>query len=403
MINEEITLQPYEYLKDGFLKPKQVVYRYNGSGTRYYYTLEGGFKVHASGTTLVKDGYAKDDFSLQALESWRNALVAKGINPAEELSRRADYGTILHILYGDFVRGEKIPIRGLHNYIKRMHTPHMTKVNKEYIMKYKLNELRHDLLAFNKWYIDHNVEALAVELMIASHEDNAATAIDLICDLDVEVKGFHGEVYKSGAKKGEPKETKQIQRVRAIVDFKSGRKGFYKSHELQLLLNRRWMNEIYPEIKIDRMFNFSPKDWRTAPDYNFKDQTESDAQYDNGSGVILLDTVIQQGKWKHHKKTKDVKRFQGTIQLTESFNFEDNFQKMELEEYVTKFKDEVRDVAGEIVEDEDLRGATEVKRFFTKWLAKDLKQLAEQTGMPYKTKPEFIKNLAEKYKNFLTD
>lgn len=402
MINEEITVQPYEYLKKGFLKPKQTIYRYNGGATRYYYTLDGGFKILASGTTLVKDGFAPDEFSIKALEGWRNKLVSEGKNPAKELTHLANKGTLMHMAFSNLIQGEQIPIRGLHNYLKRMNTPHMSKESKEHVIKYYLNDLRKAILAFIQWMQDYNVEPLATELMIASTTDRAATAVDLICNLDVKEKGFYGELYKSGEKKGQPKETTEVRRVTAIVDFKSGQ-NFYDSHELQLLLNKRWMAEVYPEIKIEKLYNFSSKDWLSSPTYNFKDQTDSSHGVVDEDGYSLLHWVIGQGKAKHLKKNKDVKRYQGTVKLGTEFKFEDNFQKLLLEEYVTLYKDEVRDVAGEIVEDENLRGCVEIKSHFSKWLAKDLKTIAAQTGMPYKTKPEFVEALCKKYENFLND
>jgi hypothetical protein len=96
--------------------------------------------------------------------------------------------------------------------------------------------------------------------------------------MEIEVKGFNGEVYKSGPNKGKPKESKSIKKIIAIVDFKTGRKGFWESYEIQLLAYKMLVEENYPDLKIDALYNWSPKDWRSNPDYNFKDQTNTRAQ-----------------------------------------------------------------------------------------------------------------------------
>jgi hypothetical protein len=170
------------------------------------------------------------------------------------------------------------------------------------------DELKKDVLAFAQFMIDKNVKPLAIEICLYHPTDGYAGAIDIVCEMDDEVKGFFGETYASGANKGQPKESKRIERVRAIVDIKSGRKGFYESHEIQLKAYEDMWNIHFPKKPIDRLYNWSPKDWRSAPGYNLKDQTNSPNAY-------KLPHLVALAKIEDEKRSNVITVISGEIDL----------------------------------------------------------------------------------------
>ena len=232
---------------DALKEPAYRLFQLNSDGHRYYYRFNdaGEPEFYPSVTTLLKQVMPTPP----ALLDWMIANGKDGSTEKRDLA--AAYGTFMH---GEF---EKLIINrrydfdsvpaALLSYMERENLPE--KVFAEWLPK-----VRKDVLAFAQFIKDWNIKPLAVEIGLYHPKFHYAGCLDLPCVMT------------------DPKTGKSFV---AIVDFKSGRKGFYEEHELQLHLYREMWNVHYPETPVARVFNFSPKDWRKAPTYNLKDQTDS--------------------------------------------------------------------------------------------------------------------------------
>lgn len=232
---------------DALREPPYRVFQLNTAGYRYYYRFNesGAPEFYPSVTTLLKQVMPTPP----ALLDW---MIANGKDGAtEKRDLAAAYGTFMHIQFEQLIINRRYDFdavpTALYDYMGRENLPE--KVFAEWLPK-----IRKDVLAFAQFVKDYNVKPLAVEIGLVHPEYRFAGCIDLPCVM-------------TDPKKGDS--------FTAIVDFKSGRKGFYEEHELQLHLYREMWNANYPETPVARVFNFSPKDWRTKPTYNLKDQTES--------------------------------------------------------------------------------------------------------------------------------
>lgn len=232
---------------DALKEPAYRLFQLNSDGHRYYYRFNeaGEPEFYPSVTTLLKQVMP----TAPALLDWMIANGKDGSTEKRDLA--AAYGTFMH---GEF---EKLIINrrydfdsvpaALLGYMERENLPE--KVFAEWLPK-----VRKDVLAFAQFIKDWNVKPLAVEIGLYHPKYHYAGCLDLPCIMT------------------DPKTGKSFT---ALVDFKSGRKGFYEEHELQLHLYKDAWNCWYESMQITRVFNFSPKDWRKAPTYNLKDQTDS--------------------------------------------------------------------------------------------------------------------------------
>jgi len=190
-----------------------------------------------------------------------------------------------------------------------------------------LHDIKRDVLAFAQFLIDYEVKPLAIEIVIASREYGYAGAIDLVCEMWVDVKGFFGETYKSGDKKGQPKESTMKKRMVCIVDFKSGRKGFYEAHEIQLHAYKKAFNENFPKIQIDKLFNFAPAEWVNAPSYKLKDQTDS-------VNAAKLPFMVEIAKIDKAKRKMTFTLVEGIVDPKCEDGVSKNYQEIPLDQYI---------------------------------------------------------------------
>ena len=276
MNNQELTIGEIRAMyfdNDALRIPEMTMYRMDIRGGRNYFTIplteegEEPDPVFFTGvTTLTSRMIPKEE----ALVKWMCGMGYD--NAIAYRDERAYYGTLMHTIFAEFLINGKVDLNLLDsvvgNYIIAHQLWHVDLP--EWVAHQK-----QDLLAFAQFCIDYDVKPLAIEVTLGDPVRKVAGTVDLVCKMTIEEKGYFGEFYKSGPRKGEPKETKRKREVLAIVDFKSGRKSHGGKHNAaQLYFYKSLVHFTWPDLEIERVYNWNPKDWRTTPGYTLTDQTE---------------------------------------------------------------------------------------------------------------------------------
>lgn len=256
--------------KNALRLPAYKVGRVNfGNGRSYIRinpdgTLENPLRLYTSLTTAISSAAPME----RSLLEWHCRL---GLQEAERYTKmRQMYGTLLHLEIGKFLIGGGIYDFNTTQEVVEEYTSQHSYWQPECAKWH--DELKYDMAAFMQFYFDYKVIPLGIEYVLLS-ERGFGTLIDLVCRMTISEKGFHGEVYKTGANKGQPKETKQEREITAIINFKSGRHQFYRTNGIQIECERQLWEENFPDLPLDAAYNWSPKEWTSNPGYNLKDWT----------------------------------------------------------------------------------------------------------------------------------
>lgn len=249
--------------------PSYKVGRVNyGNGRSYIRLLNDGslenpFRLYTSLTTAINSCAPMEQPLLEWYCKW-------GLAEAKRLLKLSqNYGTLMHQEIGFYLVYNYYDFDTLQERVT------------EYLSKHNYwqpetdswaDDLKYDLAAFIAFAQEHEVKPLGIEYVLLS-EKGFGTLIDLVCKMKIKEKGYWGEVYKTGDRKGEPKETTKVIEKTAIINFKSGKHGFYRSNGIQIECERQLWEENFPDVKIDAAMNWAPKEWRVAPDWSLKDWT----------------------------------------------------------------------------------------------------------------------------------
>lgn len=297
MTVEEMTAMYFD--KNALIEPKYKVYQLNSKGHRYYYRYDekGQPEFYPSVTTILNQTLPKSPF----LISW---IADKGEEESERIKmERAAYGTFMHAAFEELLINRKYDLDSLKgklkDYIDEQH------LAADFI--YYADDLKRDMLAFAQFVIDYDVRPLAVEISLVHPTKHYAGMIDCPCNMKAKIGSD--------------------ERINAIVDFKSGRKGFYEGCEIQLHLYKDMWNENFPDLPISRLFNFSPKDWRKAPSYNLKDQT-------NSENAAKIPALLEIAAIEDAKRENTFTSVYGDIDLDGNTDLSANIVSMSLSELI---------------------------------------------------------------------
>lgn len=287
------------YVQQG-LKPSYFLRRQDTKAGRSYARIPYDItkeKVYLlpSVTTILDKVVGNDE-----LIEWQMSM---GKDRAAFIAEKAaHYGSLMHIAFAVFLETREFNLDTCELFVQQY--------KRDKGIRYDVSDfterLKEDLIAFAQWIYDYKVEPIAIEIPLADSVLGYAGTIDLVAFIEVEEKGFFGETYKTGDKKGLPKESSRKVRTCAIIDFKSNRKTFHFSNTLQVegfyraLWNRHIMNmreenstiHPNPEFIATASFLWRPSTTETKISYAFSEQT-SEAMAQAGEHYLALYNMLE--------------------------------------------------------------------------------------------------------------
>lgn len=278
------------------LAQRCLIYRSRVDRERFYFAnIENEIAKLPSVTTILAYTLPMEDWLVRWIAKWGYERAI------EKRDQSAHYGTLFSIVVSDFIKNRQIDLNTIEARINAYRLSNYIDFSTDFWER----KLKEDLYALSCFVADYQFEPLAVELPLFSAKYRFAGTIDAIGYMQIG-SGQNGKILKRD---------KETKRVLAIIDWKTGRHGFYRSHEAQLHMYQLLFTENYPEFadKDIRLYNWSPKDWESEEDakYTIKDQTQSQ------EALSILNYLAIYQSHKSQKEYK-IKTIEGVLKFGQS-------------------------------------------------------------------------------------
>lgn len=238
----------------GIASPYRL-FRYDKADDRYYFRYENGKPIgYLSMTSFLHKVLPTSPFLIQ----WMMKHGEEGAAYLRDM--KAEYGTLLHVISTEIELAKK----GDWNDIKsRAFNAAIESGYKSEAIEWE-NEMANDILSYLIFRQEREVETIAAEFPICSDEYGLAGCIDRVIRLK-----FDGKM------------------VNAILDLKSGRKGFWSSHKAQLHgYMKMWNDQFGGVFPVTHCFNLAPAANAISAKTKYKLENQTDACLDGETTPI---------------------------------------------------------------------------------------------------------------------
>lgn len=308
--NKGITLEEVKaayFDKDAIITTPTKVYKFEHPAAKFYFTYDmdefkPNFFISVSSVLDSQVPMAKEIIEM---------MVKMGKNAFDEHVReRKMYGMIMDRTFKNLLIKKEVDLMEVPQIVSDFMVEHSLSYNQEWWTE----ELRKDILSFGNWVYDYNVKPLSIGQLLVSENLGIGGEIDLVCMMN---------------DKGYTDKTPELMRKRVIriVDFKSGKKGFYDTNILQLGYYKEVWNENFPEYPCDSIANWGGKNWRSEANYEFK-------VHDSNPVLAKCEYYLELAKIDNITPDRTVRIYNGSVVIGQPVS--DRFQALSTEQIINE-------------------------------------------------------------------